>query len=173
LSIHFHTTLYENLALGIPLKRQYSSNGRYHWLESDADRLLQQIPRSQISISTPRLEHPAPHWRDDFDIGRAKVAEALEGDDVVEAAVQAALFVENCRKNGLGTSIMLNAELPEELRPVPSVPQVAKPSDRLRDVSIADLSAFLAKAFSNSLVVIQPDTIARQLHLFQKNRQKD
>ena len=173
LSFHFHTTLYENLALGIPLQRQYSSNGRYRWLQTDTDRLLEKIPRPQISISTLQLEHPAPHWRDEFDIGRAKVDEALEGADVVEAAVQAALFVENCRKNGLATSMVLDVELPEELRPAPSVPQVAKPSDRLRDVSIADLSEFLAKAFSNSLVVIQPDTIARQLHRFQKNRQND
>jgi hypothetical protein len=171
LSLSFHTTLHESLALGIPLKLRYSSHGRYHWLQTDADRLLEKIPRWQISISALQLGHPAPHWRDEFDTGRAKIDEALEGADVVEAAVQTALFVENCRKNGLATPVVLNVELPEELRPAPIVPQVSKPSDRLRDVSIADLSEFLAKAFSNSLVVIQPDTIARQLHRFQKTRQ--
>lgn len=170
---YIHTTLYENLAQGIPLKRQSSSHRGYAQLQTDADRLLENIPKAQILMSLVAWPHPAPHWRDEFDAARAHIDEALEEADAIEAAIQTALFLRMCLKNGLALPVVLDVALPEELRPAPLVPPVSKPSDRLRDVSIADLAAFLAKSLSTSGVVIQPEAIARQLHRFQKFRQKE
>jgi len=141
-----------------------------HRLLSSTDELLKRIPKEKMSLAAFDPPHIAAHWRDTFDAARARVERDIAASDAVEAAAQFAELIETCVSHGFLLPRLLSVELPEGSRLVAPVPRATIDKTRLRDVSIEELASFLSKSFSNALVTLSPEAIAKQLKKFQANR---
>ena len=139
-------------------------------LLSSTDELLKRIPKEQMSLAAFDAPHIAAHWRDTFDAARARVERDIAANDAVEAAAEFAALLEACVSHGFLLSRVLSVELPEGSRLAAPVPRATMDKARLRDVSIEELANFLSKSFSNALVTLSPEAIAKQLVKFQANR---
>lgn len=170
-SIHLHTHLWENLQLGVPLSFPQHLTSRYRRSSTETDELIDDIPCSQTSLTTVALEHVAPHWRTAFEARRARLEDAAQKGDTIEATIQAALFVQDCGQHGLAMPLVLEVELPEAVRPRPvMLSRSTAPEERLHNVPIAELAAFLAESLSTSLVAVDEKAIARLLQRFVASR---
>ncbi len=170
-SIHLHTHLWEYLQLGVPLSFPQHFASRYRRSSTETDELIDDILCSQTSLTTVALEHVAPHWRTAFEARRARLEDAAQKGDTIEATIQAALFVQDCGQHGLAMPLVLEVVLPEAVRPRPVMLSRSKaPEERLHNVPIAELAAFLAESLSTSLVAVDEKAVARLLQRFVASR---
>lgn len=98
-------------------RHTFGSRGAAAFWETDLDKALERVPLAQTSLKTTSPAHPALHWRQAYDARLTELRGAVGAGDALEAAVQALLLVENCRCNGLLTSIALSVPEP------PATPQ--------------------------------------------------
>ncbi|AKJ30641.1 hypothetical protein [Caldimonas brevitalea] len=162
------TELLENLQNGIPLRP--TTRDRYGASKSAVDEIVDDITRERAELIPVSIEHFAQHWRDAFSVRQGKLEDAIEAADAVEAAVQAASLVEDCRSWGLIAPRAISVSLPKGELPPPAPLKPRVNVERLQDVSVTELARFLAASLSTGVVKIDPDEVAKVLRRFPTER---
>ena len=104
---HFHLYPMDNVETVLSLPRQGVGRSPDLFWETGIDRKLYKAPLSRTELLERVPSHVAPHWVDAFEGRLASLKDALAADEALEASVQALQLVEDCRRNGLLTSVVL------------------------------------------------------------------
>lgn len=162
------TELLDNVRNGVAPTLQDRPD-RYGVLRSNIDEVVDGVLFRELELVNVDAAHFAHHWRPAFDARVGKLRQAVHSGDAVEAALQGAMLVHDCRKFGLTTPRAIKVRLPAGTLPRPR-PIEAPQTDRLLDVPVAELAEFLAQTLSSGLVRIDRDQMVDVLRRFMASR---
>lgn len=163
LCLHLHPL--QHLSLGVAPVLKDEHLGGSSWLRTQFDIDLRHFPTRQTQLRWQPPAHPALHWQDEFEASLARWELALDGDGAVEAAVQTLVFVRTCMSKGLVTPLVVDFDLPPELRPAGVAPPRTRQATHIH-APIPELAAFLAQALSTPVHKVDEHVLAEILARF-------